>query len=41
MGYTKENIMNDIVDQYTSHHYFIQNYEMRSDYEFGSNPNES
>ncbi|UNM97061.1 BCCT family transporter [Ignatzschineria rhizosphaerae] len=40
MGYTKENIMNDIVDQYTSHHYFIQNYEMRSDYEFGSNPNE-
>ena len=41
MGYTKENIMNDIVDQYTSHHYFIQNYEMRSDYEFGSNPNGS
>lgn len=40
MGYTKENITNDIVDQYTSHHYFIQNYEMRSDYEFGSNPNE-
>ena len=40
MGYTKENIMNDIVDQYTSHHYFIQNYEMRSDYEVGSNPNE-
>lgn len=40
MGYTKENIMNDIVDQYTSHHYFIQNYETRSDYEFGSNPNE-
>ncbi|MHC5225350.1 BCCT family transporter [Ignatzschineria sp. LJL83] len=38
MGYTKENVMNDIVDQYTSHHYFIQNYEMRSDYEFGSDP---
>ncbi|ECP5087230.1 MULTISPECIES: BCCT family transporter [Gammaproteobacteria] len=40
MGYTKENIMNDIVDQYTSHHYFIQNYEMRSDYDVGSNPND-
>ncbi len=39
MGYTKENIMNDIVDQYTSHHYFIQNFEMRSDYDVGSNPN--
>ncbi|WP_156923306.1 BCCT family transporter [Ignatzschineria larvae DSM 13226] len=40
MGYTKDNVMNDIVDQYTSHHYFIQNFEMRSDYEVGSNPNE-
>lgn len=41
MGYTKENIMNDIVDQYTSHHYFIQNFEVPSDYDVGSNPNES
>lgn len=40
MGYTKENVMNDIVDHYTSHTYFIQNYEIRSDYEVGSNPNE-
>ncbi|GGZ93928.1 choline transporter [Ignatzschineria ureiclastica] len=40
MGYTKDNVMNDIVDQYTSHHYFIQNFEMRSDYEVGSNPND-
>lgn len=41
MGYTKENIMNDIVDQYTSHHYFIQNFEIPSDYDVGSNPNKS
>lgn len=28
MGYSKENISNDIVDQYTSHLYFIQNYQL-------------
>lgn len=39
MGYTKDNISNDIVDQYTSHLYFIQHYEMNSDYDVGSNPN--
>lgn len=27
MGYTDENISNDIVDQYTSHTYYIQNFE--------------
>ena len=26
MGYTKDNVINDIVDQYTSHTYFIQNF---------------
>lgn len=26
MGYTKESVINDIIDQYTSHTYFIQNY---------------
>ncbi len=31
MGYTKENIINDVIDQYTSHLYFIQNYQIEQE----------